>query len=121
MNIEEFRNYCLSFKAVTEDFPFGPDFLVFKVGGKIFALCALNAPYFKVNLKHDKDKILDLREQHSEIEPGYHMNKNHWNTVNFNGRLSDKFLKELIKHSYNQVLSGFSKKKREQLLTDNQL
>jgi len=115
MNIEEFRNFCLNLKAVTEDFPFGPETLVFKVGGKIFALCSLDSFYFKVNLKHDTENIVDLREEYEEIEPGYHMNKYHWNTVNFNGKLSDDFLKELILHSYQQVIKGLTKKKRNEL------
>ncbi|QCX54195.1 MmcQ/YjbR family DNA-binding protein [Elizabethkingia sp. JS20170427COW] len=116
MNIEEFRTYCLSLPAVTEELPFGPDYLVFKVGGKIFALCSLNSTFFKVNLKHDVEKNTDLREEYEEVEPGYHMNKKHWNTVNFEGKLSDNFLKDLIKHSYEKVIQGLSKKKKQELL-----
>lgn len=115
MNIEEFRTYCLQMKSVTEDFPFGPDTLVFKVADKMFALCGLNSPVFTANLKCDPERIINLREEYEEIQPGYHMNKNHWNTVNFEGKLPEKFLKELIQHSYEQVVKGLPKKKREEL------
>lgn len=115
MDIETFREYCLQMTAVTEDFPFGPDTLVFKVADKMFALCGLNSPAFSVNLKCDPERIIDLREEYDDIQPGYHMNKNHWNTVNFEGKLPEKFLKELIQHSYDQVIKGLPKKKREEL------
>lgn len=61
------------------------------------------------------ERIIDLREEYDDIQPGYHMNKNHWNTVNFEGKLPEKFLKELIQHSYDQVVKGLPKKKREEL------
>lgn len=81
----------------------------------MFALCGLDSPSFSVNLKCDPERIIDLREEYDDIQPGYHMNKNHWNTVNFEGKLPEKFLKELIQHSYEQVVKGLPKKKREEL------
>jgi predicted DNA-binding protein (MmcQ/YjbR family) len=114
MDIETFREYCLQMKAVTEDFPFGPETLVFKVADKVFALCGLDRPNFTVNLKYDSELIIDLREEYDDIQPGYHMNKNHWNTVNFEGKLPERFLKELIQHSYDQVVKCLTKKKREE-------
>lgn len=110
MNIEDFREYCLSLPAVTEEFPFGIDTLVYKVAGKIFAISALDSADFKVNLKYDPELIDDLRDEYPEIQPGYHMNKKHWNTVDFQGKLTEKFLKELILHSYQQVIKNLSKK-----------
>jgi predicted DNA-binding protein (MmcQ/YjbR family) len=74
MNIEEFRQYCLSKKGVTEEFPFGPDTLVFKVMGKMFALTNLDGD-FSMNLKCDPDMAMELREQYPAVLPGYHMNK----------------------------------------------
>ena len=74
MDIETFREYCLQMTAVTEDFPFGPDTLVFKVADKMFALCGLNSPAFSVNLKCD-GKDYRSREEYDDIQPGYHMNK----------------------------------------------
>ena len=115
MNIEEFRTYCLTKNHVTEGFPFGEDTLVFKVADKMFALCSLTSSPFTVNLKYDSEGIIELREKHEGIEPGYHMSKQHWNTVNFEGHLSEKFLRELIDHSYQQVIKGLPKKVRQDL------
>jgi len=112
VNIESFRNYCLSLDFVEEGFPFGPDTLVFKVKSKIFAITSLNAEFLKVNLKSDPVKAIVLREQYEEIQPGFHMNKKHWNTVNFESRLSDKFLKELINDSYKLVCKSLPLKDR---------
>lgn len=114
MNIESFRNYCLSLDFVEEGFPFGPDTLVFKVKSKIFAITSLNAEFLKVNLKSDPVKAIVLREQYEEIQPGFHMNKKHWNTVKFDGKLSDKLLKELVDHSYTLVFNSLPKKLRDQ-------
>ena len=112
MNIEEFRSYCLSKKFTQEDFPFGIDTLVFKVKGKIYAICGLDAAIFTVNLKCDPDRAIELRDRYSEIKPGYHMNKKHWNTIEFESRLSNKFLKELIDHSYDLVVASLPVKDR---------
>ena len=113
MNIESFRLYCLSKVAVEESLPFGPDTLVFKVMGKVFALTALDKADFHVNLKCDPERSIELRELYPEIIPGYHMNKKHWNTVDFEGSLTASMLKELVDHSYECVLKGFSKKQKE--------
>ena len=115
MNIEAFREYCLSKKGVEETFPFGEETLVFKVMGKMFALTGLDSPEFTVNLKCSPDRAEELREEHPEIRPGWHMNKTHWNTVEFETGLEDSFLCELIDHSYELVVKGLSKKVREEL------
>ncbi len=81
MNIEALRNYCLSKKMVTEDTPFGDQTLVFRVMEKIFALTGLDTEHCSVNLKCDPDFAIELREKYADIQPGYHMNKKHWNTV----------------------------------------
>ncbi|MHA7058787.1 MmcQ/YjbR family DNA-binding protein [Aquimarina sp. M1] len=115
MNIEAFRDYCLSKKGVTEEFPFDETTLVFKVMGKMFALTGLNRLPFSVNLKCDPEKSIELREFHPEIEPGYHMSKKHWNTVNFSDSLTTDMLHELIDHSYNLVVNGLTKKAKQEL------
>ncbi len=115
MNIEAFRDYCLVKKGVTEEFPFDETTLVFKVMGKMFALTGLDNIPFSVNLKCDPDRALELREYHPEIAPGYHMSKKHWNTVNFSGGLSTNMLCELIDHSYDLVVSGLTKKLKQEL------
>jgi predicted DNA-binding protein (MmcQ/YjbR family) len=118
MNIESFREYCLSKKGVTEDFPFDENTLVLKVGGKMFALTDL-VDEFKINLKCDPEKAIELRETHSSVIPGYHMNKQHWNTVIINGSVPDKFLYEWIDHSYRLVFKSLPKKIQNQLIMDN--
>jgi len=115
MNIEEFRVYCLSKKAVTEAFPFDEVTLVFKVGGKMFALTGLDNQEFKVNLKCDPERSLELREEYDgAIIPGYHMNKKLWNTVSVNS-IPEKLFRNLIDHSYDLVINGLPKKIRENL------
>lgn len=116
MNIEEFRIFCLEKPAVTEEFPFGPETLVFKVAGKVFALTGLDEINFKVNLKCDPDYAIELRESHEEVKPGYHMNKKHWNTVDFEGSLPEELLRSLINHSYELVVKSLPKSKRENLI-----
>jgi predicted DNA-binding protein (MmcQ/YjbR family) len=117
MNIEEFRTYCLSKKGVTESFPFGEDTLVLKVLDKMFALANLDGP-LSVNLKCDPEKAAELREQYKAVKPGYHMNKQHWNTVLINGTVSDVLIKEWIDHSYSLVVNSLPKIKQQQLSID---
>jgi len=114
MNIEELRMYCLSLPHTTEDFPFDQETLVFKVGGKIYLLTGLAGPFY-INLKCDPEYAIELREMHAAVRPGYHMNKKHWNTVDVDGSLSDEFLRELIAHSYGQVIKTLTKKVRVEL------
>ena len=115
MDIEEFRDYCLSKKGVTEEFPFDETTLVFKVMGKMFALTGLDNLPFNVNLKCDPERAIELREFHPEIAPGYHMSKKYWNTVTFSGTLATDMLCELIDLSYNLVVSGLTKKAKQEL------
>ena len=112
MNIEEFREYCIAKKSVSEELPFGPDTLVYKVMGKMFALTGLDSEIFTVNLKCNPDRAIELREEFDYIVPGYHMSKIHWNTVNAEF-CPTKQLKELIDHSYDLVIESFTKKQKE--------
>lgn len=114
MNVENVREHCLNKKAVTESFPFDETTLVFKVADKIFALLSLDFPH-SINLKCEPQKALELREYYDEIKPGYHMNKQHWNTVELTGTLNDKLIIELIDHSYDLVVFKLPKKIKEQL------
>ncbi len=115
MDMETLRNYCLAKKGVIEDLPFDELTLVFKVMGKLFALTNLNSENFTVNLKCDPEWAEDLRADHEEVQPGYHMSKKHWNTVQFDGDLEVALLKKMIDHSYDLVVKGLSKKDREAL------
>ncbi len=112
MNIEEYREYCISKPAVTESFPFDQHVLVFKVAGKMFALADIDA-YEWINLKCDPERAVLLREEYSGITPGYHMNKLHWNSVDVNGTVPDSLLKELIDHSYELVVKSLTKTVKE--------
>lgn len=117
MNIEEFRDYCLAKPGVTEEMPFGPDTLVFKVGGKVFALTDINT-FSSINLKCNPERAIALRDQFESIKPGYHMNKKHWNTVVLDSQISNSLLLELIDHSYHLVYSGLKKSEQLKLLTN---
>jgi predicted DNA-binding protein (MmcQ/YjbR family) len=114
MNIETFREYCLSKKGVTEELPFDNQTLVFKVCGKMFALTDIDS-FKSINLKCDPEKALALREKYTAVQPGYHMNKKHWNTISMNGEISDHLLKEWITDSYDLVVAKLPKKQRDEL------
>ena len=103
MDIETLREYCLSKKAVEEGFPLGEDTLVFKAGGKIFLLTGLESNPLQFNVKCDPEKALELREKYTAVQPGYHMNKKHWNTIFVDGTLTTLQLKKLINGSYSLV------------------
>lgn len=111
MDIESIREYCLSKPRVEEALPFGPDVIVFKVAGKIFLLLPLDAEPLSFNVKCDPDLAEELREQYPAVQPGYHMNKKHWNTVLVDGSVPVKLLKEWIDHSYTLVAPKGGKKK----------
>jgi predicted DNA-binding protein (MmcQ/YjbR family) len=97
---------------VTEGTPFGADVVVFKVGGKIFALASLDDIPPRVNLKCDPERALDLRDRYEEVQPGYHMNKKHWNTVELTGTIPDAELRGMIDHSYELVVAPLPKKRK---------
>ncbi len=115
MHIEAFRAYCLSKPGVEETLPFDDQTLVFKVMGKMFAATGLDAEPFTVNLKCDPQRAIELREQYTDVRPGYHMNKRHWNTVQFDGELEETLLIELIDHSYDLVVQKLPKRDRDLL------
>lgn len=114
MNIEELREYCISKKGVTEGFPFDEVTLVLKVGGKIFALTNLDGEP-SVNLKCDPELAVELRERYTSVTPGYHMNKQHWNTVMLDGTIPDPLIKAWIDLSYKLVLESLPKVKQREI------
>jgi len=113
MNLELFREYCLSKPGATEDMPFGEDVLVFRVGGKMFALAALDEVPPRVNLKCDPDLALELRDRYEQVTPGYHMNKKHWNTVEIESAIPGVELQKMIDHSYELIVGTLPRTKRE--------
>ncbi len=112
MHVDLFREYCLSKSGTTEDTPFGPENLVFKVGGKMFALLALDEIPSTANLKCEPDLALELRDRFEQVRPGYHMNKKHWNTVELSGVISDAELRRMIDHSYALVVARFPQRRK---------
>jgi predicted DNA-binding protein (MmcQ/YjbR family) len=114
MTIDDLQAHCAAKPGVSWDTPFGPDVLVFRVAGKIFALAPLDE-FSTINLKCDPERAIDLRERYPGIVPGYHMNKKHWNTVEVTGSVPRKLLLELIDHSYELVKASLLKKLQAQL------
>jgi predicted DNA-binding protein (MmcQ/YjbR family) len=115
MDIETYRAYCLSKPFVTEAFPFDEDTLVFKVKGKMFVLFNIS-DFSAINLKCDPEKAVELREQYSAVQPGYHMNKKHWNTIELDGSITWKLLKAWTDHSFDLVVKSLPGKEREAVL-----
>lgn len=111
LNTEFIREYCIAKPSVTEGFPFGGDILVFKVQQKIFLILSLDETQ-TFNVKCDPEQALIYRANFPEITPGYHMNKQHWNTVSFNGNLPNSLITEMIDHSYQLVFNNLPKKPR---------
>ena len=112
MNIEEIRGYCISLRAVTESFPFDETTLVFKVMNKMFCLLGLDDK--RISLKNDPDKNINLRAQYPTIIPGYHLNKEHWNTIELNDTVPPKLIEQLIDESYNLIVKSLPKKKQQE-------
>jgi predicted DNA-binding protein (MmcQ/YjbR family) len=117
MNIESLREYCLSKKETTESLPFDDVTLVFKVCDKMFALLNIDGD-LSINLKCDPEKAISLREEHSSVIPGYHMNKKYWNTIILDGSLPEKLIREWIDHSYDEVIKKLPGKQLKKLIED---
>ena len=114
--LERIYEYCRAKAHVSEGFPFDENTLVFKVAGKMFALLSLEANPLRANLKCDPERALELREAYPCVQPGFHMNKKHWNTVEIDGSVPDSTLFEWIDHSYTLVVAGLPAKIRNSLI-----
>jgi predicted DNA-binding protein (MmcQ/YjbR family) len=114
MNVEDLRNHCISKKGATEEFPFDNVTLVFKIGNKIFALLILDGD-LSINLKCDPEKAIELREKYHYVLPGYHMNKQHWNTIMLHEIVNEKLVYEWIDDSYFLVISSLPKNRLKNL------
>jgi predicted DNA-binding protein (MmcQ/YjbR family) len=112
MQPDEVRTLCLGMPGASEDFPFGDEVSVFKVGGKMFAACHLDGQPLQVSLKCDPDLAAQLRTDHPAIAPGYHLNKRHWNTVTLDGSLPDQMVADMVGDSYDLVVSSLPKARR---------
>lgn len=114
MDIESFHSFCLSKPGTTESSPFGPDVVVFKVMEKMFALMSISGN-MTVNLKNDPERNIELRDRFEGVIPGYHMNKEHWNTVSLDFDVPDGEISEMVNQSYALVVKGLPKKLQEEL------
>jgi len=108
----ELKVLCLGFPGAVEDFPFGDEVSVFKVGGKMFAASHLDSQPLQVSVKCDPEIALRLRADHPAVAPGYHLNKRHWNTVTIDGSLPDQMLSEMLTDSYDLVVASLPKARR---------
>jgi predicted DNA-binding protein (MmcQ/YjbR family) len=115
MNPADLRSHCLAQPEAVEEFPFGPEHSVFKVAGKMFALSALDRTPLEVSLKCEPERAVQFRTSYDAIRPGYHLNKRHWNTVTLGGDAPDRLVRDLIEDSYDLVVDGLPKQKRERL------
>lgn len=115
MDLETIREHALGLGAVTEDFPFDQDTLAFRVGEKIFLLASLEKVPAAFNAKCDPEKAIELRERYQAIQPGYHMNKKHWNTITLDGTVPRELVLELVEHSWSLVASSLPKRKQKEL------
>lgn len=119
MDIEQLREHCINKKAVTEEFPFDQDTLVFKVLGKMFVIAPLERwerGEASITLKCDPDYTIELRDRYESIHPGPYVSNKHWNSVEiYKGELHTKFILELIDHSYEMVVKGLPKKLKDTL------
>lgn len=116
-NLETLRTVLLDKRGSTEDQPFGPDSLVFKVMGKMYALIAWEETPLRITLKCDPDDALSLRDQYEAVQPGYYMNKRHWNTISLDGSIPEAEILEMIDDSYALVVKGLKKTLRQELET----
>jgi predicted DNA-binding protein (MmcQ/YjbR family) len=114
VNIETFRQHCLTKRGVTEEFPFGGEILVYKVVGKMFALTSVEH-FSRISLKVDPEISVELQEKYPAVQPGYHLNKRHWITVLIDGSLSDKLIRGWIDDSYELVVQKLTKKEKSLL------
>lgn len=114
MQLDDFRNYCLSLKGTTESLPFDANTLVFKVMDKMFALTDL-ANFESINVKCEPEKAIELRERYNAVKEGYHMSKKHWNTITVNDDMNDKEILQWVLHSYQLIVEKLTKKQKEEL------
>lgn len=115
MDIESIREYCLSMPLTSEDMAFGEDYLLLRVGGRIFVCLGLAREDYTVTVKCDPDYAIELRDRYSEIQPAWHWNKRYWNQISLRGTLTDTMIQSLIRHSYAQAAMKLPRSLRNNL------
>ena len=121
MEFSKLHDVLMMKDGVTESFPFDDQTLVYKVGGKMFALISLDSNPLRMNLKCDPERAEILREAYENITPGYHMNKKHWNSLVMDGVLNENLVLDLIQHSYDLVVASLPKAQRNILFKNNEI
>lgn len=119
MNFQEIKNYCLSKTGAIEDFPFGPEPLVIKVASKMFAILNIKDEKACISLKCDPFIAETLRQQYPSVKPGYHLNKQHWNTVTVDGTIPDSEILWMIDHSYDLIVKSLTKVERASVIASD--
>jgi predicted DNA-binding protein (MmcQ/YjbR family) len=112
VDARELKRRCLALPGAVEVFPFGDEVSVFKVGGKMFALCRLDARPLQLSVKCEPDLAVQLRAAHPAIAPGYHLSKRHWNTITLDGSLPDQMVTDLLVDSYDLVVASLPRARR---------
>ncbi len=112
-NFDQIRKYLTAEKGVTEEMPFGPDVLVYKPPGKMFALPGWPSDPMTVTLKCDPDEAMALRTLYAAVKPGYHMNKDHRNTVTLDGSIPEEHIRRMIDESYFLIVRKLKKSDRD--------
>jgi predicted DNA-binding protein (MmcQ/YjbR family) len=115
MKSEEIATYLMTYPETREEQPFGPNVDVYKVAGKIFAIVSPEQEPAAISLKCDPVIALELRQEFAAVTPGYHLNKDHWNTVVLDGTVPDRELRKMIAYSYGEVVEGLAKPVRERI------
>jgi predicted DNA-binding protein (MmcQ/YjbR family) len=112
MDQHELKAQCLALPGAVEEYPFGDEVSVFKVEGKMFALCPLDGEPLQLSVKCEPDLAVQLRAAHPAITPGYHLNKRHWNTITLDGSLPDQMVTDMLGDSYDLVVASLPKVRR---------
>ena len=112
LTAQRLREQCLGLAGVSEEFPFGDEVSVFKVGGKMFALSHLDSEPLQVSVKCDPELAVQLRSAYEAITPGYHLNKRHWNTITLDGSVPDEMVADLVGDSYDLVVASLPRARR---------
>ena len=115
MDLPDVIAHCLSLPGAEETTPFGPEALVYKVSGKMFAITVPEDFPARINLKCDPERAIELRDEHKAIKPGWHMNKKHWNTLILDGSVPPKLIRELVQHSYDLVMAAMPARSRPKM------
>jgi predicted DNA-binding protein (MmcQ/YjbR family) len=119
MELRDLSELVAGLPGSVEEQPFGPQVDVFKVGGRIFAILSPEEQPERISLKCEPMLALELRERYDAVQPGYHLNKVHWNTIVLDGSIADGELRAMVRRSYERVVAGLTRSQRAQIGLDS--